>query len=100
MSGPSGAGSAVTIRPDPSLPPISVRFCWNFSRHSLNFAYIACICAGEGFPPSPPGRERCRHRYLGMVSLSRELGRQLAVHTMTLERLGFGHLQAPSAVLA
>ena len=36
---------------------------------SLNFSYIACICAGEGFSAlaSPPGRLRCKHKYLGMV---------------------------------
>lgn len=43
---------------------------WNFSRHSLNLAYIACIWAGEGFSAGPPpGKLRCKHRYLGMFSL-------------------------------
>jgi hypothetical protein len=33
----------------------------------LNFPYIACICAGEGFSVGAPapGR-RCKHRYFGM----------------------------------
>src|SRR5262245_60909475 len=68
-SGPSGAGWEVTSRPAPNLPPMSVRFFWNFSCHSLNFAYIACICAGDGFPLSwpPPDKLRCKHKYLGML---------------------------------
>jgi hypothetical protein len=36
----------------------------------LNFAYIACIWAGDGFsaPAGPPGTFRCKHRYLGIDS--------------------------------
>src|SRR6266481_4469828 len=68
--GPSGGGCEVIRRPAPSLPPMSVRLSLNFSRHSLNLVYIACIWEGEGLSAfgSPPGKGRCKQRYLGMCS--------------------------------